>query len=116
MKKALVILLALLMLVSVAACGGKTEDTSKPADSSKPADTSKPADSGKTEGGDAAEEGAKLPADLGHYDPDFDYTQYPKKKAAYLGMTAGELWDAYDVSYENYCNNTFFNFFNIFYF
>ena len=95
MKKILVILLALLMLVSITACGGKTEEGSKPADSGK-------ADAGKADAG-KADSGKSVPADLGHYDPNFDYSQYPTKKVAYLGMTAGELWDAYDICYENYC-------------
>lgn len=98
MKKAFIILLALLMLVSLAACGEKT----KP-EPDGPTKTNAPAADAPKKDADPAEDSAKLPAELGYYDPDFDYTQYPKKRVAFLSMTAGELYDAYDEAYANYC-------------
>jgi len=110
MKKVLVILLAMAMLFSLAACGGKTETAAeKPASSgasgAASSGGSQPASSGsseaKTESGGA--ESAKAPKELGYYDPDFDYTQYPRYKVAFLSMTAGETWDVYDVAYAHWC-------------
>ena len=110
MKKVLPILLALALLFSLAACGGQA---AKPADTGKQSsDTpaAKPADAGEDSSGtpetkpaDGSEASAKAPKELGFYDPDFDYTQYPKYKVAFLSMTAGETWDVYDVAYAHWC-------------
>jgi len=100
MKKALVILLALLMLVSITACGGKEEPAPAPGPgTSAPA----PAPGGSVDAPVEKDPEKTQPAELGYYDPEFDYTQYPSKKVAFLSMTAGELWDAYDTAYEHWC-------------
>ncbi len=108
MKKILAMLLALAMLFALAACGGDTaklaDQPAKPADQpAKPADQpAKPADQ-PAKPDDGGKESAKAPKELGYYDPDFDYTQYPKYKVAFLSMTAGETWDVYDVAYAHWC-------------
>ena len=86
MKKALVILLALAMLFSLAACGGSkgTEPAKTDTPAAQPgAKTDAPAaPSGTKTDAPAAQPGgetkATAPKELGFYDPDFDYTQYPR--------------------------------------
>ena len=46
MKKFLALLLSMILVLSLTACGGGGGEDSKPADESKPADTQPPADSG----------------------------------------------------------------------
>ncbi|NLT13097.1 MAG: sugar ABC transporter substrate-binding protein [Clostridiales bacterium] len=110
MKKALTILLAVLMIVSLFACASQSSGTSTPA-SGAPA-SSAPASSAPASGEPASDD-SKYPKEAGFFDPDFDYTKYDKYKVAFLSMTAGELWDAFDVAYENWANKVNIDYTNL---
>lgn len=101
MKKFLAILLALLFVAALFGCAA--QDTQGGGD--KPAPTSSGGSSpapGGSQGGGGGDEAPAFPKVAGYYDPDFDYTKFPKYKVAFLCMTAGELWDAFDIAYENW--------------
>ena len=59
MKKFLALLLSMMMVLSLAACGGGESGDSKPADESKPAGTQQPADSQPSDAGSEDQEEAK---------------------------------------------------------
>jgi ABC-type sugar transport system substrate-binding protein len=96
MKKFLAILLALLFVVALFGCAAKEPQGGDNKDP-KPTSTGSPATG-------TPDDGPEFPKYVGYYDPDFDYTKFPKYKIAFLSMTAGELWDAFDIAYENWAN------------
>ena len=103
MKKVLAILLAVLMLVSLAACGNKTTPDSNQGNTpNQPSNPSQGEQNNPPAQGDDGPSGPTAPKEAGYYDPDFDYTQYPKYKVAFLSTTAGETWDVFDVAYAHW--------------
>jgi hypothetical protein len=109
MKKVLAILLALLMAASLFACASQNNGASPAASSaaaSSAAASTAPSSSAPAPASGAtastAPSSSKFPKEAGFYDPSFDYTKFKKFKVAFLCMTAGELWDAFDVAYANW--------------
>ena len=110
MKKFLAILLALVMVLAMVACGGGGEDTP-------------PADDGAASGGEAAGGESSGVADtstnmmggqdevvdntatgeIGMYDPNYDYNANPKYKIAYYVLATGVLYEAMGDAIEHWC-------------
>ena len=102
MKRFLAILLALLLVVALFGCGSKGTQGSG-GDKGPTQQPSQPSTSEPTgTGGQQEDSGPKYPKVAGYYDPDFDYTKFPKYKVAYLSISAGEAFAAFDVAYENW--------------
>ncbi len=92
MKKALAILMAALMVLSLFACAPKDDSTSSP--SAEP-NTSAPA----TDGGNPTA-GATGDVEIGYYNPNYDYSANPTYKVVYMMQQAGSLYDAFDKAFE----------------
>ena len=100
MKKFLAILLALLFVVALFGCGSKGTQGGDNKGTTTPPPTSQPTGTGGQQGG--GDEGPAFPKVAGYYDPDFDYTKFPRYKVAFLSMTAGESFEAFDIAYANW--------------
>lgn len=117
MKRALAILLCLVLVLSLAACGGESSSTNTPADNggaSSSSGGSASADNGGNSGSDAPSASGKAYPNanpdgsinldrIGHYDSDYDYTQNPKYKVAYLVNDTGPLYQASADAFEHWC-------------
>lgn len=113
MKKALALLLALLMVISLVACGSKTDDSAKEPETNKPADadTNEPADDGNSDTPDAAtatpnmnEDGTMNLDKIAHYDQNYDYSQNEKFKFVYMAWNADILYQQSADAYEHWCS------------
>lgn len=121
MKRVIAILLALVMVFALVACGDKQEDT-KPSDNGGNTDTQSPADN---QGGDDAQtpaddDNAGTPAGgkaypnanedgsinlerIAHYDREYDYTQNESFKFYYMANESGSLYQEANQAYEKWC-------------
>lgn len=112
MKKVLALLLALVMVFGLVACGSSAPAEEKPAaDADKPASSDAPAAS---EGGESAASGVATPnmnedgsmnLDLiAHYDPNYDYSQNPTLGMAYCAASADVLYQQSADAFEHWCS------------
>ena len=95
MKKFLAILLALVMVLAMVACGGEkapaTDDTAADTGATEGesfADTSTSGFGGQDEGEEISNE---YSGELGMYDPNYDYNANPKYKVVYYVLATGVL-------------------------
>ena len=120
MKKIIALLLALVMVFALVACGGGSSDT-KPADDSGKKDEAKPADdSGKSDttpvnpNADvevdtskpyphANEDGTPNLDKIAHFDYEYDYSQNPKFKTTYVASSSYFLYQAAADAIEAWC-------------
>ena len=120
MKKIIALLLALVMVFALVACGGGSSDT-KPADDSGKKDEAKPADdSGKSDTTPvnpnaevevdsskpyphANEDGTPNLDKIAHFDYEYDYSQNPKFKTTYVASSAYFLYQAAADAIEAWC-------------
>ena len=101
MKKALVILLALVMAASLcAACGDGGKTSPAPASSNPPA-ANTPASKGKAYP-NANPDGSINLDTVAHYDVEYDYTQNPRFKFVYLATENSFLYDMAATAYEHW--------------
>jgi ABC-type sugar transport system substrate-binding protein len=104
MKKILAILLALIMVFSLVACGS-SDDGSSSDSSTTTNDTADNSDA-TTDGGDDAayDESLTAAAGMGFYDADYDYTQNPKYKIAYMVVSSNFLYEAFSDSFQKWAD------------
>lgn len=119
MKKVLALLLALVMVFSLVACGGG--DDSKTSDNGGNTDVQTPADNGgddaNTPGDDdnggapavtvatpnANEDGTPNLDRIAYYDPNYDYSQNEQFSFSYHAFDAGVLYQQSAYAYEHWC-------------
>lgn len=99
MKKILALLLALLMTVSLLACGSK-DSAGSASPSSAPSESKAPASAGSPASN--APSGAQYPKEAGYFDPEFDYTQFKEFKVSYLSSAPNFLTAEFDVAYADW--------------
>ena len=117
MKKALAILLVLVMAASVFACAGKGTDTpaatataNQPADGGNDAappadgggDTAAPVGDGSSAYPGANADGSINLETIAHYDVNYDYTQNERYKVCYLAQSGGPLYEQSAAAYEHW--------------
>ena len=109
MKKFLAILLALVMVLAMVACGGNADAGSTDTGS---------ADAGNTDSTAGAEQGATGGAlgstegeidnssngEIGLFDPEYDYSANPRYKIAYYVLATGVLYEATGDAIEHWCS------------
>jgi len=95
MKKLLAILLALLMALTLFACGGKDD----------PGKTPSPAPSGGNGGSEN-----EWPAVAGFFDPEYDYTQHKKYKVSYMVTSTNFLYDEFDKAFADWAKRMNINY------
>ena len=110
MKKILAILLAVLLTATLFSCGAQNSGSSAPVSTAP--EPSAPASNAAPDS-NAPADSAAFPKEAGYFDPDFDYTKFDKFKVAFLSMTAGELWDAFDVAYANWAEKVNIDYTNL---
>jgi ABC-type sugar transport system substrate-binding protein len=115
MKKLLAIVLAMLMVLTLFACGTKDAGSSTAPETSKAPETAAPetaapetaapesastvVESGQANTGDTGSQ----PLDkVGFYDPDYDYTQNEKWTVQYMVAGTGGLWDRFDRAFRHW--------------
>ena len=123
MKKALAILMAVLMMFSLLACNGATSSTDESAapSSSAPSaapESSAPANDGGNESDtDSSEAPTSEVKEMGFYDPGYDYSANRTYKFVYMISQTGVLYDMFNaafaewaklsnVEYSHYCANS----------
>ncbi len=109
MKKVLATLLALVMVLSFAACGDKDNNggTSTPTDNGGNSQATTNPDAGGTTGSTKAypncnEDGSINLDKIAHFDREYDYTKNEKFKVAYLAAESGPLYQQAAVGYEHW--------------
>ena len=100
MKRLLALIMALLMILSIVACGGKTEGN-KPSGGGQ--QTSGPSDSG-------GKSDAEWPAVPGFFDPTYDYTKHKKFKVGYLVAATSFLYDEFDKAFADWAERMNINY------
>lgn len=106
MKKILTIALALCLIFAMVACGGGGGSSNAPASnapaSNAPASNA-PASNAPSGGGSSEpasnDSGLPVPAKIGYFDRDFDYTQYPTYKVGFISMMNDNLTLEQDTCY-----------------
>ncbi|MBQ9858430.1 MAG: hypothetical protein IJO77_05445, partial [Oscillospiraceae bacterium] len=110
MKKFLAILLALVMVLAMVACGGDKAPADTGADTSTDAgtegdgalaDASTSGFGGQDEGEDISNE---YTGEIGMYDPNYDYNANPKYKVVYYVLATGVLYEAFGDAFEHWCS------------
>lgn len=101
MKKVLAILLVLVLAFSLVACGGGGNDGGG---SSTPTPNSGGDGGGSTggDGGDGGDSGAAWPAEIGYFDPAYDYSQHKTFKVAYMVAAVSFLYDEFDAAFRDW--------------
>ncbi len=107
MKKILAIVLAMLMVLSLFACGGTTTGTSPDASASTAPSTA-PATDAPVASPDATQSNSgnygENPLDkVGFFDPDFDYSKGERYTLQYMTATAGPLYDSSSAAFAFWC-------------
>ena len=120
MKKILAIVLALVMVFALAACGGGGNTPAPSGGGSTPA-TQAPSGGGTapsgrgtaTSGGGDAASGKASPNcnpdgsvnldKVAHFDPEYDYSQNPRMKCCYISSASGPLYQQSADAYEVWC-------------
>jgi hypothetical protein len=106
MKKTLALILALLMTLSLFACGSTS--TAKPSAES----SASPSDAAATPSASASASTApvstgntgSLPLDkVGFYDPSFDYSKGTKYKVQYMVLATGVLYEQFSAAFAHWC-------------
>ena len=111
MKKFLAILLALVMVLAMVACGGNADAGNTEAGNT---------DAGNTDASTGAEQGASGGAlaggaegeeidnssngEIGLFDPEYDYSANPRYKIAYYVLATGVLYEATGDAIEHWCS------------
>lgn len=115
MKKFLAIILVLVMCFSFVACnsdkpsddaantdGAGTSDPVNTGDNSTPSNTGGTDLGGEGDGPiDTGSEDLDL---IGMYNPDYDYSQNPTYKVAYVVLATGVLYEAFGTAFEHWCS------------
>jgi ABC-type sugar transport system substrate-binding protein len=106
MKKILALVLALMMVFTLAACGGEgtsTTPTSQPtaAPAQPGGSDTQPAATGKAYPNCNPDGSINLDT-IAHYDAEYDYTKNPKFKVAYLVQQSGPLYQQSADAYEHW--------------
>ena len=113
MKKLIALLLALLMVFSLFACGGTSDDGTK--DNTDANNTTDNGDSGADNSGDNTptvtgatpnmnEDGTPNLDKIAHYDHDYDYSQNEKFSFVYMAWNADILYQQSADAYEIWCS------------
>ena len=110
MKKALALLLALLMVISLVACGSKTDDAKEPDSTPSGSDTTPAGDDNTGDETPAVtgatphmnEDGTPNLDMIALWDRDYDYTQNEKFKVMYLAQSASALYQMAADAYEHW--------------
>lgn len=115
MKKAVAVMLSLAMTASLVACGGGSSQPASSGGSSggdaaasaSSGSQAEPEDAGGTVGSEKAypnanEDGSINLDKVAHFDREYDYTQNPKFKVAYIAADSGPLYQQAAVSYEHW--------------
>lgn len=103
MKKALVLLLALMLVFALFACSGGNNNAGT--NNAGPGNTQEP-DTGQASSGKpyphANPDGSINLDKIAHYDHEYDYTQNPRYKIAYLAHESGPLYQQSADAYEHW--------------
>jgi predicted small lipoprotein YifL len=108
MKKVLAIILALVLVFALFACGTKKPETSAPAASPSAAPgtaepgASEPAGEKKSPYPNANPDGTINLDKIAHYDKNYDYTQNEKIKCTYISQDGGPLYQQSADAYEHW--------------
>jgi len=119
MKKLLAITLALLMVLSLFACGDTKQGASPPASAASPSSSSPSAAAPSQDGsappaessiyrGDSIQPNTGKYGDhpldkAGFYDPDYDYTQHERFLIQYMSAASGPLYDVASNAFAHWC-------------
>lgn len=112
MKKVLALVLALLMVFSLVACGGGSDDKNTNDNQSGTSDNSGADNSGDADNSGSATTGATPNMNddgtpnldrIAHYDPVYDYTQNEKYSFCYMAWNADILYQQSADAYEHWC-------------
>jgi len=98
MKKFLAVLMALLMILSIAACGDTTGGDGGKKEPSQP-----------TSGGEG-KSGAEFPAVAGFFDPTYDYSKNKRFKVGYLVTATSFLFDEFDKAFADWAERMNINY------
>jgi ABC-type sugar transport system substrate-binding protein len=103
MKKILALVLALALVFALAACsnGGTTTTTNSGSTATDSGTTAPATTSGKAYPNANADGSINLDT-IAHFDNDYDYTQNPKLKVAYLAQAGGPLYQQSADAYEHW--------------
>ncbi len=114
MKKFLAILLALVMVLAMVACGGDkapaADDTAGSTDAGSTegesggsglVDTTTSGFGGQDEGEDISNE---YTGEIGMYDPNYDYNANPRWKVCYYVLATSVLYEAFGDAFEHWCS------------
>jgi ABC-type sugar transport system substrate-binding protein len=104
MKKVLAIVIAMVMVFALFACGNGGTTTSPSPSASAPASAAPASEAPATEV-PATEEPKSGAADIGFYDPTFDYSSNPRYKIAYMYSGTSVLYDMFSVAFEAWAKN-----------
>lgn len=96
MKKVLAILLALIMVFALFACGDKAPDTS-PSPSGEP---SSPSPSAPAQPSSSEEPGRDTTGEIGFFDPNYDYNANERYKFIYLMARSSALYEDFANSFK----------------
>jgi ABC-type sugar transport system substrate-binding protein/uncharacterized protein YceK len=105
MKKILAILLALVMVLSLVACGSSSDDDSSSESKDTTASDTSTSDTSDSTGGDADTSGdsatnpLSAAAGMGFYDADYDYSANKKFKFAYMVVATNFLYEEFSDSF-----------------
>lgn len=113
MKKFLAILLALVMVLSLVACGGGSNDDKNTTDDNTTGDNvNNDADNSNnaadSTGGALGEQDGEIDnssnGEIGLFNPDYDYSANPRYKVAYYVLATGVLYEATADALEHWCS------------
>ena len=114
MKRFLAILLALVMVLALVACGGGSDadkDTGNDAASDNTASGNAGASDGAAAGNSAGALGSQegeidnsSNGEIGLFDPDYDYSANPRYKLAYYVLSTGVLYEATGDAIKHWCS------------
>ncbi|HHT17185.1 MAG TPA: substrate-binding domain-containing protein [Papillibacter sp.] len=99
MKKFLALFLAILMILSVVACGGSNTGGKDNDGKQSP-----------QPGGETPKGNAEWPAVPGFFDPTYDYTQQKKFKVGYLVTATNFLYDEFDKAFDDWAKRMNINY------
>ncbi|NLM83799.1 MAG: hypothetical protein GX189_03715 [Clostridiales bacterium] len=101
MKKAVALILTLVLALTLFACASNDKTPSSPAPTQSPTGGA-PAADGKKPYPNCNEDGSINLDRIAHYDPEYDYTQNEKFKVTYITQDGGPLYQQSAAAYEHW--------------
>lgn len=98
MKKILAIVLAMLMVASLFACGGTSTPSASPSESVAPSASTAPA----SESPSAEPTSNAATGEIGMFDPNYDYSANQKYKVQYVVLATSILYEMFNAAFEHW--------------